>query len=249
MEDVSQKKKLYMYVDESGTSDDSDVLYMAMVVTEDPETIKNLYSSLVKDILSDPEMSGNIESIRNEGLKSFHYTTDHIEVKSRFIELMSSLNFDAYVTFVRKSEIVGDNSKIYLLKKMLTSLLAQRVLNNHYKEIHIVYERFDEGSQAVEDSFSDELVKLGQELLHEYNTKIEDMTITFEDKSELCLSLSDYVCGIISVYINKKLKNEPVKDSFEERSYNRISGKIRMINDLTRKKFYSRRDPFDIESI
>lgn len=246
---TTHKETLYMYVDESGVDENSDVLFMSLVVTEDPESIATSCKTLIDNILNDPEMSENIESIRNDGLKAFHYTTDHFEVKSKFIDLLSVLNFDAYVTFVRKHEIVGDDSKVLLLKKMLTSLLAQRLLNNHHKEIRIIYERFDEGSFAVESSFREELNKLSKELVREYNKKIDNLTITFADKSEICLSISDYICGVVSAYINKKVNSSLVKDSMEERNYKRIAGKIRLINDLTRKKFYSRRNPFDIESI
>lgn len=238
---------LYIFIDESGTDKESTILYMSLILTEDPTHIQSECKSLTQKIIRDPELSQKIPSVRNNGIEHFHYTSDHPEIRDEFIKLLPVLNFDAYVCFVRKDEIVGDLSKIELLKTLFSTLLYPRILERHYDSVYVIYEKFDEGSASDERILTKEVEQLCQKIKEDFRKTIKQVTISFDNKDELCLGVSDYVCGIISAYFSKQLTEGNAKDSQEERNYDRISGKIRLIQDLTRKKFYSRREPLEIE--
>ena len=240
---------LYIFIDESGTDKESDILYMSLILTEDPERIRKECESLTQKISRDPEFSQKISSVRVMGIDNFHYTSDHYEIRNEFIKLLPTLNFDAYVCFVRKEEVVGDFSRVELLKTLFSTSLYPRMLDRHYENIHIIYEKFDEGSAYHEQFFTEEIKQLRQKIKEDFRKTIKQVTLSFDNKNELCLGVPDYICGIVSAYFSKQLAEDTAKDSQEERNYNRIEGKIRLIQDLTRKKFYSRRNPLEIESL
>jgi uncharacterized protein (UPF0147 family) len=241
--------KLYIFIDESGTSDGSPFLYMSAVVTNSPHAIRSSCESLIQKIEHDPELSQNIKSVRENGIKCLHYVDDHPEIRTAVINLLPSLNFDGYIIFARKSELDKSLSKVELLKLLLENLLRSRLLEKHYAEIEIVYEKFDDGSAVTEAEFAREIATLCKELSGEFGKEIKTVSISFNNKSELCLGIPDYLCGIVSAYFSLQLSGESVEDSWQERNYYRVAGKIRVIHDLNRKKFYSRKDPLDIESI
>lgn len=245
----SQPEKLYIFVDESGIDVNSSVVYLAMTVTDSPDKIRLACESAIQKITHDPELSQNIPSVRKNGINFFHYAADHIEIRTEFINLLPTLNFDGYLIFARKDELVGDLSKVQLLKLLLENLLRPRFLEKHYADIEIIYERFDEGNSSVEQEFSEAITMLCKQLSEEFGKDIKNVSILFNNKSELCLGIPDYLCGIVSDYFSLKLSGKEVADSLQERNYYRIEGKVRVIQDLTRKKFYSRKDPLDIESI
>ncbi len=247
--DLPETKKLYIFVDESGVHLDSSLLYMAIVVTDSPDTIRKECELLIEKITNDPELSQNIPSVRKNGIIFLHYVADHPEVRGEVVKLLPTLNFDGYVIFARKVEIEGDLSKVELLRLLLENLLRPRLLEKYYADIQIVYERFDEGSSVVEKDFSDAVELLSKQLSGEFGKCINNVSVSFDNKDELCLGVSDYLCGIVSEYFNLRISGENVTDSWQERNYYRVAGKIRMIHDLTRKRFYSRQDPLDIESL
>lgn len=245
----SEPEKLYIFVDESGIDANSSMAYLAMAVTDSPDKIRTACESAIDKITYDPELSQNIPSVRKNGINFFHYAADHIEIRTEFIKLLPTLNFDGYLIFARKDELVSGLTKVQLLKLLLENLLRPRLLEKHYADIEIIYERFDEGSSSVEQEFVKEIEILSKQLSGEFGKDIKNVSISFNNKSEVCLGIPDYLCGIISDYFSLKLSGEKVTDSLQERNYYRIEGKVRVIQDLTRKRFYSRKDSLDIESI
>ena len=152
---------VYIFIDESGTDKKSAILYMSLILTEDPVHIRRECKSLMQKIIRDPELSQKIPSVRDNGIEHFHYTSDHPEIRSEFIKLLPALNFDAYVCFARKDEIVGDLSKVELLKTLFSTLLYPRILERHYENVHITYEKFDKGSASDERIFAKEVEQQG----------------------------------------------------------------------------------------
>lgn len=245
-------KKMYIFIDESGTSDDSQFLYMSAVVTDSPHDLRIKCESLIKEIHLDPELSQNIESIQKYGMKHLHYSADHDEIRRKVIDMLPTLNFSGYLIFARKNELTGNLSKVDQLKLLLENLVRPRLLEKHYKYIEIIYESFDEASSVVEKEFSNEVSIMCKRLSKQFGKEIKNVSVSFNDKTELCLGIPDYLCGVVSDYFKIHLTSgskDKVKYSWQIRNYNRVAGKIRMIQDLTRKKFYSRKAPLDIELI
>ena len=126
----NHNKDLYIFIDESGTDDDSNVLYMSLILTEDPESIRNECTKKIQEILHDPELRQNIPSVRERGLNYFHYTSDHPEIKTEVIKLLPLLNFDSYILFARKDELNTTLSKNELLRRKGVSHLFSSLLLN-----------------------------------------------------------------------------------------------------------------------
>jgi len=230
---------LYIFIDESGTDNKSPILVVMAILTEDPKSLRSKIATLIDEVKRDPEL-GNIDSVK-KGFSTFHYAEDHFEIKNKFIDILPELNFDAFASFVRKDELVDRGDKLFLILSLLRILIYPRLQEKHYKDIHIIYEKFDEGSIASEAEIVTLIQSQQKRVRNQTNKVIENINVTFADKSELILSIPDYMAGIVRTYLETKDTTVNNKDTFK-RLYLRVAGKIRLLNDYARKKFYSRKD-------
>ena len=235
------ERPLYMFVDESGTDNTSGVLLLTVVVTEQPERARKIIGQYLDRVKRDPEqkhLSGVAKAV------SLHYTSDHIEIKTRFIEsILPGLEFDAYVSFIRKSEAGAVNDTVDLISRALNVLVLNRIQENHYREIHLIYE--DPGESQLKRAIQQTTDQIINRVAQEKVGKKPRVQVGFADKSELGLAIPDYVSGIVRGYLQAR-GIEQISDGDKamadtlERNYKRLVGKIRVLNDYTRKQFYTR---------
>ena len=145
---------------------------------------------------------------------------------------------------MRKSELHKKSGKVDLILELLKSLVYPRLQENHYQDIHIVYEQFDEGSSKSKKAIIDLVKTLQNNVSMEQLNHIEHVDVSFADKNELCLSIPDYIAGVVRDFISVREAADYKEGSLKERNYHRISGKIRLMHDYTRGKYYSRKNSF-----
>jgi len=243
------EQPLYIYVDESGTDTNSDVFLLAVVITEQPESIREKIGQSLEKVKRDPEQK---RFIGVKEAKSFHYTEDHFEIRNYLTEyILPGLEFDAYVSFIRKNEVSSAGDLPDLIAKALKVLVLSRIQTNHYREINFVYE--DPGNASLRTLIKQTVEEIKNQVEKEKGGKKIKVKIIFEDKNEPCLAVPDYIAGVVRGYLQAENIEHFLKDDEQipatlKRRYERIVGKIRLLNDYTRKKLYTRQTSMFIDS-
>lgn len=241
-------EKLSIFIDETGIDEKSTIALLTFIVTDKPEIIRQSIGSIMHTINTDPEMRRYIPTLKDD-LEYFHFTEDHQEVKNYFINDIPNLDFNAYITFVRKNELGGRAlDEKTLIPILLNNVLRNILLKYHYSEIQIIYEGFGSPRSKNEQWLKDYVITLAKNLQESFRKVPSNISFEFQGKNELCLSVADYICGITQRFINLKISNgSRASDTLILREYYRVSGKIRLIHDLTRCEFYKRNKLFDID--
>ena len=123
-------------------------------------------------------------------------------------------------------------------RELIRKLLFDRIRDHKDRQLHFIFEQNDietkKGVSIIIRSIIDNINKKDKVKL------IAQPSINFSDKSDDCLSLSDYVCGIFKAHYENLSKS----NNMERRNFERIRGKIRVIHNLLTDEFYTRRNPF-----
>jgi hypothetical protein len=228
---------IYIYLDESGTDTSSPFLVLSLVVIEEPDSLKKKIEDLIKSVIKDPEIS-NMNKIK-DGIETFHYTEDNHEVRNKYIELLPQLNYDAYCSFINNKKLDPSLSKLNYIHKLFGVLISSILQKHHHKDIFIVYESIDEGSEKIKKSFELLIDNIRRKIQDSTGVKISNVNFEFKNKEEILLSIPDYLAGITKDYLKAREDNMDT-NSFQVRNYLRVNGKIRVLNDYLNNKFYTR---------
>ena len=92
---------VHFFLDETGFDDRSRFAAIACAILDDPPAVREEIRTQRARLLREPFLL-DARAARVLAKKGFHYSTDPMEVKLRFIEFLMGLTFEAYVCFVEK---------------------------------------------------------------------------------------------------------------------------------------------------
>jgi Protein of unknown function (DUF3800) len=208
--------RTHIYIDEAGdltpiSKGGKPMFLFGCIITDDPITLNKRIAELKEDIKNSAYHFG-----RDTGdfeKKGFHASTNHPDIYGRFVELLNTLNFRAYVVLVDKtspkfSDAIKQHSNFNSF--ILKTLLKDRLLKRKDKKIHIVLEQ-SLGKKNLEKSKLDFLIKdINSSLLKEgLITNSIDVTTDIQGKNEDAgIDVVDYVNNII--FNNTKVGSKKV---------------------------------------
>lgn len=199
-------KNNYFYIDESGTIDgDSNIFILGCYKTDNPDFLREKLSELHQSILIDPYFAFERKKFLKQG---FHATENHFDIRARYYSLISGLNIRAYILLLNKKSdffkiLIKDKSKEEVYMNCLEKLLSDRLIKNRKSNNIFVFENFGnkpyQWKETIELLFKNILKKLNG---RGYSTI--QYSIEISDKSEILLSVIDYINYLYDQIFNKK---------------------------------------------
>lgn len=231
---------VYYFIDESGSGFSSEgIAILCCVVIDDPEEARSKITDLRGNILHDPRFERILGDFPRSG---FHFTSDHIEIKNKFIELLKILSFQAYICF---DPWVSCRSFNETYDRLLGRLIIDRLRDHKMHEINICFEQHNDNAKRIliiKDIIKSKIDQIDQSERRAFEGSYFVMS---SGKDEPCLSMADYICGIFGAHFNELDEGkEAGKESLYERNFEDVRNKIRCIHNIKNNIFYSRRNPF-----
>lgn len=228
---------VYHYIDESDVKfNDNTNHYLALTVISIPSNRLNEInkSSLItlKNQITTDLRNGLSEDDRE---KLFHYCEDNILVKEKYISLLRSLQFEAFIIFVKSEKHMKkkEYQRYYykIFSTIMSNILKRYKLYNNYINV-------EENSKITKQKLEENLSKKAGLLL---------FNIEVLKKEEILLSIPDYMMGIFRDCMKKDFTDQISKLKSgqklkEENKLNEIIDKIRLVIDLDNSKYYSRQN-------
>ncbi|HEY9802111.1 MAG TPA: DUF3800 domain-containing protein [Leptolyngbyaceae cyanobacterium] len=237
-------KDIFIFIDETGTDEKSNLLAIACITTHDPDYIRNQLEKLKEEITSD-SIRNKMQSVRKSlSNKGFHYCADDTtEVKAHVINLISQLPFKAYICYQEKETNFKPSLGYEWYDKLFGRLIFERLQAHRALPIHIYFEqhdsRFESRRNELQKIVDQQVEKI--ELRHRVKF-VSSPKVLSVGKEESCLVIADYVAAIFKDYAQREA-NESTS-SWQERNFERIRGKVRWIHRYGTKEFFTRKNPF-----
>jgi hypothetical protein len=233
---------VFMFVDETGTDQDSTLLAVACIITNNPDYLRNEIEKLTKSLLRDPFLK-NVPSVQKSLSKyGFHYCEDHLEVKPKVIELISQLPFQAYICYQEK-ESNFDPSKGYdWYDRLFGRLMFDRLRANKDAVIRIYFEQHDNRVEHRRKEIEGIVERLVREIRLRDGVEFAVIPqVKSTGKEELCLVVADYVAAIFKDHAENGISKP---STWQARNFERIRSKVRVIHNYTTDDFFTRNHPF-----
>lgn len=218
-------ENIYFYIDESYDEIKNILLLSLVVVSKDEDERTRESITKLKGNISTDQYIG----IRSKNVKKiFHYTDDKPEIRNKLIDLLRLSHYKAYIAYKEMSESYQETYR-YLFYK----LIKERIKKYSDNFIKIYYEQNPNISHQVLDNQVNDIqleLKKISNAPSVYNIRCQVST-----KDNVMLAIPDYTLGIFNGYSDKDNHNEYARLSFEK-----LRGKLRLIMDLDKNKYYSR---------
>ncbi|MGA9381374.1 MAG: DUF3800 domain-containing protein [Phormidium sp.] len=240
----------HFFVDETGTDQNSKILAIACILTNDPPFLRRKLEELKQRLLKEPRYK-DIPSVPNLRSKGFHYCEDHREVKSEFIELISKLPFEAYICYERKKSDFCANDGIEWYNRLFCKLMHDRLRKHKNFKVSICFEQHNNSVEKRRNELENNIKRLVQEIESKDGCKFISLpTVESAGKEEPCLSIADYIAAIFKDYEeaisaeDQDLPRYKNPATWQARNFTMISPKVRVIHNYGTGDFYDRRNPF-----
>jgi hypothetical protein len=219
---------MYAFVTGSGLGQAGALVIGSCVLLENPDRVRGQIRALVDDALHDPILRTNaaISALKR---RTFDYATDDPEIRTRFIELLAVLSFEAYAYYAPAAVAGGAT-----LAAVFEPLLADRMTNDRSRRFAIAVDR---GLQDQQAALDDLVTKAVARLNREDPRGVAGAEVTQAAAGEPGISIAGYVAAIL----RKKLEGGT---DLEQRAFERLHPqKIRLIHEIGSARFFSRRRP------
>ncbi len=231
-------QETHIYIDETGTHEEAKYFILASVETDSASDVNTEIKNFLSKINKNIDLFLNVPSLQGlYPLQHLHFCEDYQDIQFLFVDLMKTLDIRIKIAFMeRKTDFCIESAYLKLISKLLHGTLTKKTATN----TQIFLEQLNEkqGQFSLENKVIKELraKRILQTCIHD----IKDHAFTIEkvDKSNLFISLPDYACAIFSKAIGSS------EGSYPRRYYNSISGKIRIIYDVDRDFYFSRKKIF-----
>ena len=237
-----------MYVDETGTDQDSTILAIACIVTSEPDLLQKRLEDLRTEIEKGKQFRG-IPSVKNLSKKGFHYCEDHQEVKSEVIKLISQIPFDAYICYRQKEGEFHPSNGFDWYDQLFGKLMHDRLRKHTQSLVNICFEQHANKVTTREQELEAIIKRLINEIELKDNTSFyHSPVVKSAGKEEVCLAIADYVAAIFKNHEEavKIRDNKLVSDlsSWQSRDFSMLRPKIRVIHNYQTGEFFTRKNPF-----
>ena len=246
----------YCFIDEAGDLErHSKVFLVGCIITDTPDDLLKDMACLEKEVTSTAYYRRHKESFLKSG---FHACKNHPDIYSRFVALLSTMNFRAYAVLLNKfteyfRKITDSQSKEQIYDYMVKDLLKDRLLGQAEGMHYLFFEQnlprpSRRRMEKRERKLSSLIESISNDLLERKLTRTRlAFQLALLNKSEQKLfSVVDYVNHII-LKVHEG-RNGNVQE-FMKHNYELIQPKIGSIHDIAKGTFIvPRKKGLDIES-
>lgn len=237
-------KNTYYYIDEAGGIDtNSKFFILGCYKTDSPQDVCSALDSLKKEILNAPYFAYE----RNKFLKQgFHACDNHHDIKSRFYNLVSTLNVRFYVLLLKKDSVFFQKMKndkltpTQIYNMCIIKLLSDRLTKTRNDHNIIIFEQYGSKPTNWLKNVENELQQIDTKIEDKFGIKIS-YKVDVHDKSDLNLSVIDYINYLFVQFFEK----ENVLNRMSE-NFSILEPKIALIYKMDKDLFYDKNKRFNI---
>jgi predicted phosphodiesterase len=228
-------KPVHIFFSEASFTESSAVAVVGCVVVEDVNAFSARLESARQDMLQDPallEIPGVKETLRN---KRLDYRLDDRDLKSRFIDVLSSTIFEGYVCFARQSPGSGVEREA-VFDRLTQRLFYDRLRDNRTQTVRIlVGSDLGQRREPIGRIVAATVKRIQRE---EPGSFVQPAQLPLAARDDLRAAAAEYLCEIARTRLEAPA-------SVEARAFGRLyPAKIRVIYDLGTDTYYHRRHPF-----
>ena len=224
------------YVDESEIEFNNRkylALSLVKVRQEDEAKIADVTLKVYRDHMADPFAAGNKEGLEKNGL---HFADSPEDLRKAYIDKLAMFDFRSYIVY-REMKKSDKYSEIYL--SLINEILPDRFVSCGNSFVNI---SFEENSKVKKDDIR-MIVNSIQDSLVQINNRypiLGDINIA---KKEECVyfTLPDFLLGFFSRYARLSVSKS---EDRENKFFEKIRDKYRVIRDADNNINFSRRYPF-----
>lgn len=219
---------LHLYVDETYLDDSNEVLCLCVVQTDDVDSLRSAARKVLSEHLGDPFPSGRRPELIKRGL---HFCENTQDLRRDYIEKLSQESMRCFIAFKNTR---GDPKKAY--RELLSLLVSARLAKNRTAQLALSLET----SSLINATLLEDLVR---RLVEQLRSKDRGPTgfpaIAIRKKGDdVALSSADYVLGVFRAYARHD------REHIDERRFEALRTKIRLIHDVDRDERFFRKSLF-----
>ncbi len=189
-------QNVFMFIDETGIDEESKILAIACITTSEPKHLRDRLEKFKLDLPKEKQYK-DIPSVKNLQKKGFHYCEDHQDVRSKVIDLISELPFEAYICYKRKRHDFCASEGFGWYDQLFGKLMHDRLRKYNNSIVNICFEQHTNSLNAREQ----ELKTITERLVHEIQLKdvckfLSPPVVRSAGKEESCLAVADYVAAV-----------------------------------------------------
>ena len=240
------QKEIYYYIDETGSiNGNSKSFILSCCVTDEPNILKEKIKFLRKEIENDIYFKSIDKKFKEQG---FHACENHFDIRAKFYGLLPLLNFRAYILVLRKEtnyfkSLKGENlTDVEIYDRCIQKLLYDRLLKNRNHNNILIFEQFGNKNQKREKEIELIINNIKNEIYNNHELKII-YNLQIKDKSEILLSITDY----INYIIHRLVEKEPPERMLQ--NFQLVEPKIGLLYLMDSDIFYSRKNKINIDDI
>lgn len=240
-------QNVFMFIDETGIDEESKILAIACIITNEPGHLRKKLEKLKLDLPKEKRYK-DIPSIKNLESKGFHYCEDHKDVRSTVIDLISELPFETYIYYKRKRHDFCASEGFGWYDQFFGKLMHDRLRKYSNSIVTICFEQHTNSLMDREQ----ELRTITERLVHEIQLKdvckfLPPPVVRSAGKEEPCLAVADYVVAVFKDYEDVRDRETNKCDnsgSWQARHFSMLRPKIRVIHNYGTGEFFTRQNPF-----
>ncbi len=234
----------YYYIDESGAIDNNSKFFiLSCYKTDTPEEVRSAVEKLYKEILNAPIFA--IERKEFIKQKGFHACVNHPDIKSRFYNLLAMLNIRCYVLMLKKDsdlfkKLKENKSSTEIYNACITKLLSDRLTKTRHDKNVIIFEEYGSKPKKWLENVENVIKVIKDRIDEKFNTEIS-CTVKVHDKSDVNLSVIDYINHIFVQIFEKENLQPRIIDNFTI-----IEPKVALIYKMDKDHFFDKNKRIDV---
>lgn len=229
-----------LFMDESGNGNSSQPLIVGAVeLGEDADDVEERIRNLHKSLFARGSLTGlpSFEEFRKNG---FHSSTDPLEVSGRFLELMRTIFFRAYMVVTDRTRVPGDTESEQI-EFMYVKLLSDLSIRHRHEPELLCYIEQSEGMESIIRRLPESVARQAKRTTAKA-ASLPKLNITMVAKRDyMSTAIIDYVMAAASRWLQADRTANPKDRHY--RAFREIEPSISMLYSFERGRISSRKDP------
>lgn len=230
-------KSYYYYIDEAGGLDNnSNFFILGCYKTDTPEKIRSSIEKLQNEITNSPYFAFERKKFTKQG---FHACDNHFDIRARFYNLISVLNFRAYILIVDKKsdfykqlQIDKTNSSL-IYNVFVEKLLTDRLIKHRKENNILIFEQYGSKPNKWVENLKNVVKNISTTIKNNYRIDLS-YEVKVHDKSDLNIAVIDYLNFLfIQFYEHGKVQPRMLQN------FQIVEPKIGLIYKMDKDEFYN----------